>query len=108
HPSASGRNNRMIYNINIWSLIILYATYSFISILLFYLTSNGWTVLIYLVYWSLVYGFGLLLLLINGIYRSFKSKRTSANIRINLIQAMLVNSTFSIASQSRRLRRKLS
>ena len=98
----------MIYNINIWPLIILYATYSFVSILLFIITSNGWTILIYLIYGLLVYGFGLLLLLINGIYRSFKSKITSANIRINLIQAMLVNSTFSIAPQSRRLRRKLS
>lgn len=79
----------MIWTINIWPLIIIYATYSFVSMLLFCLTSNGWTVLTYLIVGTLIYGFGFILLLINGIYRSFKGKVNSANIRINLVIAIL-------------------
>ncbi|MGB3759469.1 MAG: hypothetical protein WBA07_24400 [Rivularia sp. (in: cyanobacteria)] len=82
----------MIYNINIWLLITIYATYSIVSILLFFFTSGsrGSTTFIYFIGGLLVYGFGFILLLINGIYRSFKSKINSANIRINLIQALLL------------------
>ncbi len=82
----------MIWTINIWPLIIIYATYSFVSILLFFVTSGGGgpTTFIYFIGGLLVYGFGFILLLINGIYRSFKSKINSANIRINLIQALLL------------------
>jgi len=81
----------MIYNINIWLLIIIYVVYSIISTLLFFFTSGGWTgFILYFMGAPLVYGFGLLLLCINGIYRSFKSKINSANIRINLIKALLL------------------
>ncbi|MEO1428266.1 MAG: hypothetical protein AAFV71_04210 [Cyanobacteria bacterium J06633_8] len=82
----------MIYNINIWLLIIIYLAYSIISTLLFFFTSGGWTAFIlYFIGGPLVYGFGLLILLINGIYRSIKSKINSANIKINLIKTLLLN-----------------
>ena len=80
----------MIYNINIWLLIIIYIAYSIVSTLLFFFTSGGWIAFIlYFMGGPLIYGFGLLLLLINGIYRSFKSKINSADIRINLVRAIV-------------------
>jgi len=82
----------MIYNINTWLLIIIYVAYSIISTLLFFFTSGGWTAFIlYFMGGPLVYGFGLILLLINVIYRSFRSKLNSVNIRINLIKALLLS-----------------
>lgn len=79
----------MIYNINIWLLIIIYVGYSIVSNFLFLFTSTGWTTFIlYFMIAPLIYGFGLLVLLINSIYRSL-NKTTSVNIRINLIKAIL-------------------
>ncbi|MEO1184840.1 MAG: hypothetical protein AAFX46_09090 [Cyanobacteria bacterium J06636_27] len=87
----------MIWSINIWLLIIIYIVYSIISTLLFFFTSNGWTaVILYFAGGQLVYGFGLILLLINGIYRSFKSKINSANIKINLVRATLLIQSLAV------------
>ncbi len=83
-------------SINIWLLVLLYVAYSVISLLLFFFTSGGWIGFLYFVVGPFVYGFGLLLLCMGGIYRSFLSKITSVRVRGTLVKALLVSQSCAL------------
>ena len=83
-------------SINIWLLVLVYIAYSVISLLLFFFTSGGWTGVLYFVVGALVYGFGLLLLCMAGIHRSFFSKITYVRVRGTLVKALLISQSCAL------------
>lgn len=74
--------------INIWLLLGIYTLYSALSILLFFLTSGGWSGVFYLSLGPFIYGLGFIFIFLTGLFL-FLKKRKLIRINFKLILATL-------------------